>query len=249
MPFARPLDRPDSAPTSRRTARVDGRHVARPRASGERAGVRRRGPLEHPRRPTRGSSSRRPATPGRSATSAVGRESGTGRVLDALAGLLDRFGLADPAETPDPDAPPFQGGLIGFFGYDLAPRLERLPRKAPRDSRLPDVRFALYDTAVAVDHATGAAWLVAADLLGEGRRAVERERLDAWRSALNRTPTPARRRGSARPARRATSRRTTTSTPSAGRSTTSPPATSSRSTSRSGSRPSASPTRSTSTCG
>jgi para-aminobenzoate synthetase component I len=111
--------------------------------------------------------------------------SGTGLVLEALADLVRRFGLADPAEPSDPEAPPFQGGLIGYFGYDLAPRLERLPRKAPRDSRIPDVRFALYDTAVNVDHATGSVWLVAADLLGEGPRAVESRAL-SWRSALDR---------------------------------------------------------------
>jgi para-aminobenzoate synthetase component I len=115
------------------------------------------------------------------------RHSGQGRVLETLGGLLDRFGLASAGETPDPDAPPFQGGLIGFFGYDLAPLLERLPRKAPRDSRLPDVRFALYDTAVIVDHASGAANVVAADLLGEGRTTIEK-RASAWCEALARPP-------------------------------------------------------------
>jgi para-aminobenzoate synthetase component 1 len=112
---------------------------------------------------------------------------GEGDILSPLASLLDRFGLADPSESPDPDAPPFQGGLVGFFGYDLAPRLERLPRKAPRDSRMPDVRFALYDTAVVFDHDTGAAFLQAYDLLGEGPHAVE-WRAREWRSALARPP-------------------------------------------------------------
>jgi para-aminobenzoate synthetase component 1 len=111
--------------------------------------------------------------------------SGEGGVLDALGRLLERFGLADPFEAGDPDAAPFQGGLIGFFGYDLAPQLERLPRKAPRDSRLPDVRFALYDTAVTIDHSTGRVALQAHDLLGEGPRAVGR-RARAWRGALER---------------------------------------------------------------
>jgi para-aminobenzoate synthetase component 1 len=110
-------------------------------------------------------------------------EFGTSHPLRRLAGLLSQYELAQPDETPDPDAPPFQGGLIGQFAYDLAPLLERLPRKSPRTTRLPDIRFALYDTAVTVDHATGSVVLLAADLLGEGRPAVE-ERLAAWKRAL-----------------------------------------------------------------
>ena len=110
-------------------------------------------------------------------------ESGTGDVLDALSRLLRLHGLADPGEALDPDESPFQGGMIGFLGYDLAPRLERLPRRTPRDSRLPDVRFALYDTAVTVDHASGVVELRAHDLLGDGPIAVERRCRD-WRRAL-----------------------------------------------------------------
>ena len=109
--------------------------------------------------------------------------SGRGDVLGVLSGLLTRYGLADPGETPDPEAPPFQGGMIGFVGYDLAPRLERLPRKAKRDSRLPDLRFALYDTAVTIDHESGEVVLWAHDLVEEGARAVER-RCREWRKAL-----------------------------------------------------------------
>jgi para-aminobenzoate synthetase component 1 len=116
-------------------------------------------------------------------TDAGVQESGEGDLLRWLAGWLDQFGLADPSEMPDPDRPPFQGGMIGYFGYDLAPRLERLPRKAPRDSRLPDIRLALYDTAVTIDHASGAVELWAHDLLGEGATAAERRFRD-WRRAL-----------------------------------------------------------------
>ena len=107
--------------------------------------------------------------------------------LAAFDDLLRRYQLADPSEVPDADAPPFQGGLIGFFGYDLAPLLERLPRKAPVDSRLPDIGFGLYDTAVTVDHATGAVVLSAHDLLGEGAAAL-RERVASWRKALDSPP-------------------------------------------------------------
>jgi para-aminobenzoate synthetase component I len=112
-------------------------------------------------------------------------ENGEGDVLTVLAGLLRRFGLADAGEQPNPKIPPFQGGMIGFLGYDLAPLIERLPRRTPRDSRLPDIRLALYDTAVTIDSQTGRVQLWAWDLLGEGRPAAER-RCRAWRKALDR---------------------------------------------------------------
>ena len=96
-----------------------------------------------------------------------------------------RFRLGGTGPNPEPDACPFQGGLIGFLGYDLAPLIERLPRKAVRDSKLPDVRMALYDTAVVVDHEKDAVVLHAWDLTEEGRDATER-RARFWRRALRR---------------------------------------------------------------
>jgi para-aminobenzoate synthetase component 1 len=121
-------------------------------------------------------------------------ETGEGDPLTELARLARRSGLAETGGVVDPGACPFQGGLIGFLGYDLAPLLERLPRKAPRDSRLPDVRMALYDTAVTVDNHKGKVVLRAWDLTDEGREATER-RCRFWRRALRsamETPRPIR---------------------------------------------------------
>lgn len=101
--------------------------------------------------------------------------------LAALERLIGRFGLADQGETPDPARCPFQGGLIGFLGYDLAPELERLPRSSPRDSQIPDLWFGLYDWAVTVDHASGSVTLSAHDLLGEGDLP---DRVETLRAAL-----------------------------------------------------------------
>jgi para-aminobenzoate synthetase component 1 len=112
-------------------------------------------------------------------------ESGDGDVLAVLVGLLKRWSLAQPAEQADPELPLFQGGMIGFFGYDLAPRLERLPRRHARDSRLPDIRLALHDTAVIIDSRTGKADLWAWDLTGEGPTAA-RKRLRAWQESIER---------------------------------------------------------------
>ncbi len=109
---------------------------------------------------------------------------GHGDPLAALAQLALQYGLADPVEQPPREAAPFQGGLIGFVGYDLAPRLERLPRRMPRDSRIPDIRMALYDTAYELDSETGSVSVRGWDLVGEGDAAVSR-RCQRWRAALD----------------------------------------------------------------
>jgi para-aminobenzoate synthetase component 1 len=113
-----------------------------------------------------------------------------GDALEGLASIARRFGLADPIEVPDPGGPPFLGGLIGHLGYDLAPRLERLPRRAEADSRIPALRFGLYDTFVLVDHRLGSSELWAVDLLEDGPTRLQ-ERWDRWRSDLD-EPTPPR---------------------------------------------------------
>ena len=107
-----------------------------------------------------------------------------GDALEGLATIARRYGLADPSEIPDPDGPPFLGGLIGHLGYDLAPRLERLPRRAKVDSRIPALRFGLYDTFVLVDHRLGSSELWAVDLLDEGPDRL-RDRWDRWRADLD----------------------------------------------------------------
>lgn len=55
---------------------------------------------------------------------------------------------------------PFTGGALGYFGYDLGRRIERLPHIARRDIELPDMAIGIYTRAIVVDHDERSANLV-----------------------------------------------------------------------------------------
>ncbi len=55
---------------------------------------------------------------------------------------------------------PFYGGAIGYFAYDLARRLEKLPAIAADEENIPDMVVGIYDWAVVVDHMERRTWLV-----------------------------------------------------------------------------------------
>jgi para-aminobenzoate synthetase component I len=79
----------------------------------------------------------------------------------------DPFALVRRALAIDPscgNALPFCGGAMGFFGYDLARRIERLPSGAEDAERIPEMAVGIYDWAVVVDHLECRTWLV-----GQGR--------------------------------------------------------------------------------
>jgi anthranilate synthase component I len=55
-------------------------------------------------------------------------------------------------QAPLPDLPPFAGGAVGFFGYDLVRTVEPLGDPNPDPVGLPDMALMLSDTLVVFDH-------------------------------------------------------------------------------------------------
>jgi anthranilate synthase component 1 len=60
--------------------------------------------------------------------------------------------LARFSQAPMDDAPPFTGGAVGFFGYDLVRTVEPLAPPNPDPLGLPDMALMLTDLLVTFDH-------------------------------------------------------------------------------------------------
>jgi anthranilate synthase component I len=79
------------------------------------------------------------------------------------AGHVARF-----SQAPMDDAPPFTGGAVGFFGYDLVRVVEPLGAPGPDPLGLPDMALMLSDSLVVFDHLKHTVTILAnADLRAE----------------------------------------------------------------------------------
>jgi len=96
--------------------------------------------------------------------------------------LLRRY-LGEP--TDPPAGLPFGGGAIGWFGYDLGRRIERLPVLAEDAEHIPDMAVGIYDWALVVDHQESRSWLV-----GQGRDHRTRERWPELLALFRQPPAP-----------------------------------------------------------
>ena len=104
------------------------------------------------------------------------------RTYDNPFSVVQRL-LADFRTDRCKDGPPFQGGAIGYFGYEMGGLLERLPRTAVDDLALPDMSVGFYDWVVAFDHASGQSWLVTTKFSREGRAEWVRDHIAKGNSA------------------------------------------------------------------
>ncbi|HSD23096.1 MAG TPA: chorismate-binding protein, partial [Solirubrobacterales bacterium] len=81
----------------------------------------------------------------------------------AVAEYLGRFEIAEPDELP-----PFAGGAVGFFGYDLVRTVEPLGEPNPDPVGLPDMALMITDVLVAFDHQRHEVTLIANAFVEDG---------------------------------------------------------------------------------
>jgi para-aminobenzoate synthetase component I len=97
--------------------------------------------------------------------------------------VMDPFGLLKEITAfkiqKIPNLPPFQGGLAGYFGYDLCHYLEKIPFPTTDDMDFPDLAIGIYDVVISFDHHLKKCWIVStglpeSDVLKRNARAKQR---------------------------------------------------------------------------
>ena len=104
---------------------------------------------------------------------APGRSTRVGDPLELVRSLLP----SRPAVSSCLSALPFVGGAVGYWGYELAARIESIPLVARDDLGLPDLALLFVDRLVAIDHQQGRAFAIGLGFASaEGRAARDASR-------------------------------------------------------------------------
>ena len=129
----------------------------------------------------------------RSAGVLTERDGATEWLGEAIPGLTEDL-PADPLEAVrvlarrlrsprTPDLPPLTGGLVGYLGYDIVRRLERLPDLSDPDIGMPELALMLVTDLAVLDHTDGTVLLIA-NALGAAGYDDALARLDAMAADL-----------------------------------------------------------------
>jgi len=105
--------------------------------------------------------------------------SGQHNPLQWLEKTMSRYRLTDAVRYPAQDvACP---GWIGYFAYDLARHIERIPNLAKDDIQMPLIDLAFYDAMIVYDHRTNQTWLTAVEFNGQQESLDQKfARLEQW---------------------------------------------------------------------
>jgi anthranilate synthase component 1 len=98
----------------------------------------------------------------------------TGKPLEKLRALARQF---RPATFRD--LPPFTGGGVGYFAYDLVRQFERLPSITQDELRLDDLHIMYFSTILAFDHLRHRIHIIANIFPNRGRQSLQSKYQDA----------------------------------------------------------------------
>jgi anthranilate synthase component 1 len=99
--------------------------------------------------------------------------------------------LARRLRSPrNPELPPLTGGLVGYLGYDVVRRLERLPQTSTDDLGMPELAMMLVTDLAVLDHTDGSILLIANALRGGEGYEDAVARLDAMAADLTKAVPP-----------------------------------------------------------
>lgn len=76
--------------------------------------------------------------------------------------LIKKYLATTKIPTSIPELP-FIGGAIGYWSYDLARTLEKIPNIASDDCQLPEMAIGIYDSVVVVDHQKKQSFFISTD--------------------------------------------------------------------------------------
>jgi anthranilate synthase component 1 len=109
--------------------------------------------------------------------------------------------VARHRQAPFAGMPPFAGGAVGYFGYDLVRTVEPLGEPNPDELGLPDMALMLSDVLVVFDHLRHEITIIANVYADAGRRGRRGPTPTRWRRSRRRatcSPGPVPRTGAAR---------------------------------------------------
>src|SRR5436853_4997037 len=88
--------------------------------------------------------------------------------MQNLRATMDRF-----KSVKLPDLPPFTGGAVGYFGYDMVRTIEEIPKTGIDDLGIDDAVLMFYKTVLAFDHLRHQIHIISNVIVGESNELIE----------------------------------------------------------------------------
>ncbi|RKD21564.1 aminodeoxychorismate synthase, subunit I [Caminicella sporogenes DSM 14501] len=90
-----------------------------------------------------------------------------GNPLDKLKELLAEYKIDYNTDLP------FVGGAVGYFSYDLCHHIEKFPRTAVDDIKIPDCFLGFYDGVVIIDHKNNRVYIASLGIKDDANKVVD----------------------------------------------------------------------------